>query len=202
MKLISLSFIALGVLAASLTSCDDSAKLAQEIQGTWSGAPETLVAGDASSATITQTYNFMADDDNPKQGSVLVTALVSVTGQLQGVEAVVEPFSLTAGATASMSGRWAAKDDDEIVFAWTDSTLTVNVDPEAVTLSSNVVTGAERPTIDSLKPQIAQSIKAQVAQAVEVRFHSTRKFDDIHFHGDIMSFEVNDKDMTMQKQSL
>lgn len=181
------------------TSCDDSSGLAKKVEGTWSGAPEHLIDNSASSATITETYSFFRDP-NAKSGDVVRSALVSVSGQISGTQAVIQPFSMTAGATAVVRGRWDAHDDDEIYFIWNDSTLTVNVDPEAVTLSMNILTGNESPSLDSLKPQLAESIRAQVARAVEVRFIGTRKFDDVKIKGNIMDYEVNDIKSHMARQ--
>lgn len=188
------------IAVLSLASCDESSKLANSVAGTWSGSPRTLIDNSASSATLTESYSFLLDEGSTKGGSVMRTALISVTGQIQGTEAIIQPFALTAGATASIQGNWEASSDDDIHFTWIDSTLTVNIDPSAVTLSTNLLTGQERPAIDSLKPQLAESIRAQVAQAIEVEFLGTRKFDDIKIKKNLMEYEVNDKDYIMAKQ--
>lgn len=201
MKLKSLLAIIVFGASATLTSCENSSKLADSIAGTWSGAPEKLIDNNSSAATITETYTFMHDKAS-NGGDVIVTALISVTGAVSGTEAFIQPFSIAAAATAQISGTWEAKSDNKIAFEWNDSTLVVNVDPQAVTLSANLLTNSESPSVESLKPQFAESIKAQVAQAVEVKFLAVRKFDSIKFNDRIMEYKVNDENHQMVKQGI
>lgn len=187
-----------GVLLG-LTACESPSKLASDIEGTWSGAPETLIDNTASSATITETYTFMRDETT-NGGIVVRSGLVSVTGQVNGTGAFLEPFSMTAGATAMISGSWEATSDDEICFTWNDSSLVVKVDPQALTLSTNILSGEDAATVDSMKPQLAESLRARIAQAVEIRFIGTRKFDDVKIKKSILEYEVNDIDYQMARQ--
>ena len=102
--------------AIGFQSCDDTARLIKDVTGTWSGAPEKLVDNSASSATIIDTYTFTAIPDT-KGGNVTITSLISVTGQIDGAQAIVQPFSLSASGTASIQGTWTAIDDDEIALS-------------------------------------------------------------------------------------
>lgn len=191
--------IAAVALLAGVSSCNEKSRLADEMTGTWSSAPERLMDNAASSATIVENYTFIRNG-NETGGDVTLSALISVTGSISGTDAIIQPFSLSAGAIANISGTWSAIDDDEIRLDWNDSTLTVSVDPSAVTISVNNLTGKDIPTVDSLRPQLAESIRAQIKQAVEVRFLGTRRFDDIKIKNGEMKYEVNDADRILRLQ--
>lgn len=197
-KLFSTSLLGTALLFAS---CQSSSKLADSIEGSWSGAPEKLIDNNASSATITETYTFLRENTS-NGGEVVVTALVSTTGAISGTEAIIQPFSVAAAATAQLSGTWEAKSNDEVSFTWNDSSLVVNIDPQAVTLSANTLNGAESPSVESLKPQMAESIKAQLSQALEVRFLSVKKFSDIKFGDRVLNLKVNGEEREFAKQGV
>lgn len=185
--------------AVMLTSCDEKSKLADQMSGTWSSAPEQLVDNSASSATIIETYSFIRDTDRAG-GELTLTALISITGQVNGTDAFLQPFSMTAAGMASISGSWEAVSDEDVNIHWNDSTLSVSVDPSAVVLTSNVITGQTTPQLDSIKPQLAQSINAQITQAVKLRFLGTRKFEDIKVRDGEMKYEVGDVDRLFRLQ--
>lgn len=185
--------------AIGFQSCDDTARLIKDVTGTWSGAPEKLVDNSASSATIIDTYTFTAIPDT-KGGNVTITSLISVTGQIDGAQAIVQPFSLSASGTASIQGTWTAIDDDEIALSLEPKTLDVNIDPQAVVLSSSLLSGNTSAAVDSMKPALVQTIKAQVQQAVTARYLSMKHLDDIDVKGAILKYEIGKHHYTMSRQ--
>ncbi|MCM1111094.1 MAG: hypothetical protein NC336_07800 [Clostridium sp.] len=185
--------------AVALVSCDESSRLASRIEGTWSGSPERIIDNEASTANIIETYEFVRNPGT-NGGDVRLTALVSVTGQITGGEGIIQPFSLSAAGVAAISGSWQADGDDDINLAWNDSTLTVSVDPSAVTLSMDMLTGESTPTVDSLKPQLAESIRRQTRQALEYKFLGTRRISDIKIKDNRMKCEINDVDLWFDRQ--
>ena len=185
--------------AIGFQSCDDTARLIKDVTGTWSGAPEKLVDNSASSATIIDTYTFTAIPDT-KGGNVTITSLISVTGQIDGAQAIVQPFSLSASGTASIQGTWAAIDDDEIALSLEPKTLDVNIDPQAVVLSSSLLSGNTSAAVDSMKPALVQTIKAQVQQAVTARYLSMKHLDDVDVKGSILKYEIGKHHYTMSRQ--
>lgn len=192
----------LGLLAVSalgLQSCDDSAKLAENIEGTWSGAPEHLIDTSASSASIIDTYTFTHTPDT-KGGNITITSVISVTGQIDGSQAIVQPFSLSASGTASVQGTWEAIDDDEIAVAIDPKTLNVAIDPDAVVLSSSMLTGNTSAAVDSMKPALVNTIKAQVQQAVGNRYLSLKRLDDVEVKGPMLKYEIGKQHYTMSRQ--
>ena len=131
---------------------------------------------------------------------MIVLALVSTTGQLQGSASIMQPISVSAAAKAEIVGKWQAVDDDEIHVSLDPGTLTVSVDPEGVVLTSNMLDGAAQATVSSIKPQLAESIKTQIANALQMRYASIKKIDDIDIKGNVMEYEINKSDYTASRQ--
>lgn len=196
----------IGLMAAAalagvfmMTSCDGASKLSENISGTWSGAPIHLIDNSASSASTIDTYTFTRDEKS-NGGNLIVTSLISVTGSINGSGAIVQPFSLSAAATASIQGRWNVVDDDEISVSLELKTLQVNVDPSAVVLSAAMLNGSTMASVDSMKPALVNSIGAQLRQAVSNRYLGIKKIDDIEIKGSLMEWEINKSKETLSRQ--
>lgn len=198
--MMKLSTILTLAAAAVLASCNEGSRLASAIEGTWSSAPEHLSDNTAASATTIDTYTFEIDEGNDKGGVLMISSLVSTTGQISGSDAIVQPFSLSAASTATVNGTWEAVDDDEINVSVDMSTLQVNVDPDAVVLSTSVLTGDNYNSVDSMKPALVNSIKAQVTKAITMRYASIKRIDDIDIKGDVMQWEINDVKSSLSRQ--
>lgn len=196
-KLFLMGAIALASLG--LCSCDEASKLAEKVDGTWAGAPERLIDSQASSATTLDTYTFTRDGES-RGGKLRVVSLVSTTGSIMGSAAIVQPFSLTAAATAQIDGTWLAIDDDEIQVNLDLRTLQVNVDPDAVVLSSQMLTGATSSAVDSLKPSLVNTIDAQVRQAISNRYLGIKKLDDVEVKGNLLEMEIGHNKYVLNRQ--
>lgn len=197
MRKIMYAIVALTALGMS--SCNEAAKLAKNIEGTWSGAPERFIDDPSGSATVIESTTF-AVDSTGKGGDMIIVALVSSTGQVQGSASIMQPISVSAAAKAEILGKWQAIDDDEIHVSLDPRTLTVSVDPEGVVLTTNLLDGAAQANVASIKPQVAESVKSQVANALQMRYASIKKIDDIDIKGNVMEYEISHKEYTAARQ--
>lgn len=197
MKKILISIAA--IAAVALSSCNGAGTLAREVEGTWSGVPVKFVDESASSAVIIENLIFTTDSTG-MGGSLIISGLISTTAQVQGTQAIVQPFSLSASAKSMATATWRAVDEDEIDVTVDAGSVSVTVDPQAIELTSNVMTGATAPEQTALKPQLAASMKSQLTNALVVRYAAMNKLDDVKVKGNVMKYEVADVDYTFSRQ--
>ncbi len=205
MKTQSLAILCLGALALSptLASCDSEARLAENITGTWAATPEKLIDSDAMSATAIRIIQFNPDADNNKGGDLQMTALVSITNAMSNkTPAIIESYTVSASGIATLTGEWAAVEDDKVSLHLDESTLKVSVDPEAVLVSVNTLTDATISTPDSIKPIIADHLKQQITIAVRNQIFDINAIDDIKITNNLMSCEINKRDYTLRRQDI
>lgn len=192
---------AAALCALGLSSCNEASKLAKNIEGTWSGAPERLIDDPTGTATVIESTTF-AVDSTGKGGDMIIVGLVSATGQMQGSTAIIQPISISAAAKAEVLGKWQAIDDDEIQVAIDTRTLTVSIDPEGVVLTTNMLDGDAQANVASIKPQLAEAVKQQVTNAMQMRYASIKKIDDIDIKGNVMEYEINHREYTASRQGV
>lgn len=188
-------------IACTLASCNETERLAGQMQGTWTGAPDKLVDDHTSTSTYIPAYTFIKDTDK-NGGNVTVNAIITASGSIDGSTAIVTPFSLSASGEAMLTGTWQATDDDEVALLLDTNSITVNVDPDAVIMSVNSLGEVGQPAIDSLKPQLVDVIQRQMTQAFRNKMLTVKKIDDIKIKNGFMSCEINDIDHTFQRQPL
>lgn len=188
--------------ALGLVSCDETARLAKELPGSWAGTPENISDNTAVTATILETIDITADDSAVAKGShggvVTIAGMLSATTQFVGDQA--EPVSLTASAKSLVSGTWTAIDDDEVAVILDISTLTVNVDPDAVTINNSILNGETAPQIDSMKPAVISTIAESMKRALATRYTSLRRLDDVKVKGPLLKFEIGKTDYVFTRQ--
>lgn len=197
------TYFIMGLLAVAcaLTSCDESKKLAGQLQGTWTGAPDKLVDDHTSTSSYIPAYTFVKDNDK-NGGSVTINALITASGAIDGSSAIVTPFSLSASGEAIITGTWLATDDDEIALMLDTNAIDLAVDPDAVVVSVNTLGETGQPAIDSLKPQIVDVIQRQMTQSIRNKMLTIKKIDDIKIKNGFLTCEINDHDYTFQRQAL
>lgn len=185
-----------------LVSCDETARLAKELPGSWGGTPENISDNTAVTATILETIDITADDSAVAKGShggvVTIAGMLSATTQF--VSDQTEPVSLTASAKSLVSGTWTAIDDDEVAVILDISTLTVNVDPDAVTINNSILNGEAAPQIDSMKPAVISTIAESMKRALATRYTSLRRLDDVKVKGPLLKFEIGKTDYVFTRQ--
>ncbi len=190
-------YLFIGLMAVAFGSCDENARLARDIQGTWAGTPEHLNDAEAAASTIIETYTFTPDEVNPKakNGNVTITGNVSAT-----IPMAVNPVSISAAASTSIQGTWTVIDDDEIALVLDFKSLQVKVDPDAVAISNDIFTDQSIPQVDSLRSEVVANIAAQLRRDVEMRYMAVRQLDDVKIKGPILKFEIADTEYVLTRQ--
>lgn len=189
--------LALSGLCTLMSSCSGS----DQLPGLWQGTPERLnTIPSAAYATSAMSLDFGPRTDK-HSGNVIVSTVIDVTQSVDGLsQTILEPFEATVTATAQISGRYTWKDDDELLLALDGSTMTVSVDPAGVTFSENILTGTERPVLDSLTTATVNRWKAEITGAASEQFARFAAIDDVSIHhGDIMSCEAGHRDYTFRR---
>lgn len=200
MKKILLGMVAL--LGVALTGCNEADRLASKVAGVWSSNPQMLVNDVGSQATLIESINFMRDESTPG-GEVIITGLISSTGSMTGNDAVMEPFEMAASARSTVKGKWTAVDDDEITLALDVTKMTVEVDPSALVISGNVLTGATQSNPEQLRPQMATLVEAALRRQLTARYTAMTKLDDVKLINDNtqLKFEVGKTDYVYSSQA-
>lgn len=187
-------------MVATLTGCNEKSKLANKVEGVWSGNPERVDDTTAAYSTVIKTFDFQVDDTG-EGGTVVVTALIDVQNSMTGGIGTVQPIELSAAATASVTGSWQAIDDDEIVITLDAQSAQVNVDPDAVRLDYSNVSGESAPETTSMRPAAAAVVGRQVNAVLTRNILTINKLDDIKVHnGTVMECEIDDTDVTLRRQ--
>lgn len=190
-------------LALGLSACNESARLADQLPGVWTGTPENFSDNSAVSATIIESYAFSPDTSAKAQkysGTLTITGAISSNIQVVGSESFIEPLNLTAAAVSTISGTWRVVDDDEISIALNPATLNIKVDRDGVAINSNLMNGNASPAIDSIRPEIVSTIENGMRQSLANRYAHVRMMDDVKIKKPIMKFEIGKTDYVLTLQ--
>ncbi|MDE6369684.1 MAG: hypothetical protein K2K94_10660 [Muribaculaceae bacterium] len=186
---------------AALSSCSNH----PEIEGTWTGTPTRIDnISAACDASATMSISFTQDEKSAQSGEVTISALIDanqpVTSETAGLD---QPYEVSVAATAVITGHWSyeEKGDDDIIITLDPSTLQVNVDPNGVTFSNDVLTETQQPLLDSLSSATADAWKKSIAKAMSERFYDMNRISDIKINNGIMSCEIHDRDFTFRRVS-
>ncbi len=189
-------------LALAFQACDNASSLSKDLEGAWTGNPDRLFDSQASSGTIIETFSFTPVDSVKDGGSVTVTSLLSVTGAVSGAEGITQPVSVTASGSASISGTYRCVSADRAEITLDPQTLTVNVDPDAVVVNADVLTGTSAPAnMATLKPNLAQSIASQFRTAVSQRVPDSATLESLSIKdGTTLKFKIDKTTYTLTRQ--
>jgi len=185
-------------ISSMLSSCDSKARLAEAIQGNWTGNPEKVLDSGAATASMVRLMEFTRGSADT-EGSVTMTAIITVENTMQFNDSIVSPLQITATGTASVTGIYQAKDDDELIISLDATSMSVKLDPEAVQLNYNLLAGSSAPVVDKLKPGAAILATQQINRAAQNVFSNITDIDDIHIEGSIMKCEINKRDLVFTK---
>ncbi len=183
-----------------MTACDTKAKLAESVQGKWTGNPEKMLDTGAASASMVRTLEFTKGAADT-EGSVTMTAMITVENTMQSNDSIVTPLQITASGVATITGVYQAKDDDELTISLDATSMNVNVDPDAVKLNYNIATATSAPLVEKLKPGAAILATQQINRAAQNAFSNITEIDDIKIEGSIMRCEINHTDLTFTKST-
>lgn len=199
--------LALSGIVLLLGSCDKT----PDVAGTWEGnAVRMDAAADnktaAPSATTARPINtqiatnltFIPDATDAKKGTVELASDIDVVDYVPFNDTADSPYELNIAATSVATGSYHFTDDDEIVIAIDNKSVKVNIDPEAVSYGSNVLTGVQTPAIDSIKPAIVNRYNTLLLPEVKNYYSRFNKIDDIKVKESIMSCEIGDRDYTFR----
>ncbi|MBD5220460.1 MAG: hypothetical protein HDS72_09575 [Bacteroidales bacterium] len=194
-------FAAASVLGLSslITSCSN----AEQLTGAWQGNPTRITVPGAEYATNTITLDFAPDQSNRRAGTLNISATMDVQ---QAVNTTIDntfnqPYTTSIAATASITGQYSAEkgDDDDILVHFDPSTFAVNIDPDGVTFSENILTDAPQATLDSITTATVERWRAAISSALQAEFGKYSKIEDIKIHHDnMMSCEIADRDETFR----
>ncbi len=192
------------IVALGLSSCDENARLAKELHGTWAGTPENVTDNTAITATLIETYSFTDAAQTMSKGAyggdISITGMISCSTQILADSTIIEPVTLTASAVSTINGTWTVIDDDEIAVSLNPQTLVVTMDPEAVSVANNVVTNNDNPSIEKLRPGITVTLRDGIKHTLSMRYASIRQLDDIKIKGPLLKFEIGKNDYVFTRQ--
>ena len=183
-----------------MTACDTKAKLAESVQGKWTGNPEKMLDTGAASGSMVRTLELTKGAADT-EGSVTMTAIITVENTMQSNDSIVTPLQITASGVATITGVYQAKDDDELTISLDATSMNVNVDPDAVKLNYNIATATSAPLVEKLKPGAAILATQQINRAAQNAFSNITEIDDIKIEGSIMHCEINHTDLTFTKST-
>ncbi len=192
-----LMFAAAAMLAAC-TACSGG----PAIDGAWTSAP-TRIDNElpiASEASDVLTLVFDAPK-GAKSGAVTITSEITANQPVEAgtIDSFDEPYEVSVSATATITGTWSLEDRDDIVIFLDRNTLEVNVDPDGVAYSQNLIDGMQQPQVDSLTAVTAERWRSAIRSAATARFISLDKLDDVKVKDNILSCEVGKRDLTFHR---
>lgn len=192
----------MALVALAFTGCDEATGLAKKVAGTWTSTPQMLVNDVGSQATIVESITFVRDSD-AAGGEVVITGLISSSGAMTGSDAIMQPFEMAASAKSTVQGTWRAVDDDEIILALDVQKMTVDVDPSALVISGNVLTGSTQSNPETLKPQMAAMVQTALRRQLTARYTAMTKLDDVKVKDKdaVLKFEVGKTDYVYSNQA-
>ncbi len=184
----TISIIAAGLVMLGLASCDNR----PDIVGQWQGTLKDAVP-QAATSNVTVNYSFSRDGSTSAAYDFEFYEATKPEGEL------VSPYQLNVAGTASVQGTWqyVDREDDEVAITYDMSTLQVNVDPDAVVLQSDALTGMQEPQVDSLKTAVLQ----RYTQIITSYLKSSPNvyWDDVEVKKPILKYEVDKCDRVLQQ---
>lgn len=202
MKIRLLQLALAAAIVTGLTSCDEKAKLAGDVAGTWSTEQIELYNDAQGQAFGNDMFVFDLSGKDSRGGTVNIASTISLTRAADAISPANQPFSVSVAATSSINGKWQAVDDDEITISFDANSLKVSVDPDAVALVANPLSGQTQSEIDSIRPQMAAMYQMELTNAMRSHYSKYTKLDDVKLknNGTTLNIEVGDTDMPLQKR--
>lgn len=190
-------------LAIIMNSCDSKAEMAKNLEGTWASNVVPVEIPNTLSATALYMMNFTPQNGvaDPVKGDFKTSVLINVVTMAPQSDLIVQPYSVSASAIASIDGTWKATEDDEVMLSLDPSTIKVKVDPSDVVLSDNILSGENEASADTISTVLAQHVKNLVTNTYRRKFLMFNKIEDIKIKKNEMKCEINDRDYMFSRQS-
>jgi hypothetical protein len=195
--------LAMPALAAMLTfsSCDSKQKLSDNLRGTWATDPEAIHDTGAARTTITRLIEFTPSGSNG-EGNLTMVAYITVENTVPFNDSIVTPLAITASGTATISGLYQVKDDDDMSLTLDSSSLSVNVDPDAVRLNYNILTENSSSEVVNLTGAAAMLASQQIGHIARNMFFHLTEIEDIKVNNNLMKCELGDVDFVFHRQAV
>lgn len=191
--------VSMTAMASFMNSCDSKARLVSEIEGTWSSAP-VMVANDYSGRYTASDLLTFTPGGSKTGGNISIQARLDMQHASGTDTPLTAPFSISIAGMATINGTWRAVDDDEIVVVLDRESFMVEVDPSAVALYMNPLTGEESPAVDSIKPQMMNFARAEFRRLATAHFNQFGHVEvKIKDNGTIMKMEVGENDVLFHR---
>lgn len=198
MKKVLIALCCMGAMLTVVSSCDSKGRLAEAVEGEWTGNPERLLDTGAASATMVRMMEF-SPGEVATEGTVTMTAIITVENTMQFNESVVTPLTITATGTATITGIYQVRDHDDILVGLDATSLSVSVDPDAVQLNYNILSEDSAPMVEKLKPGAAVLATQQINRAAQNAFANITEIEDIHIKNNTMRCEISDRDIAFSR---
>ena len=198
MKKVLIALCCMGAGLTVVSSCDSKGRLAEAVEGEWTGNPERLLDTGAASATMVRMMEF-SPGEVATEGTITMTAVITVENTMQFNESVVTPLTITATGTATITGTYQVRDHDDILVGLDATSLSVSVDPDAVQLNYNIISEDSAPMVEKLKPGAAVLATQQINRAAQNAFANITEIEDIHIKNNTMRCEIGDHDIAFSR---
>lgn len=182
------------VAAVGLSACDDAAKLAENMQGTWVGEPTSMMPAKPdkhhkgapgqmvpdTEMTCSPTITFKLEQGT-KGGTVNIDATYTVSQSVVTSIDTIAPIKATVSGTATVTGKWVAKDDDDIVLTLDPSKIDVSINPSTLKIDYAVLTDCPVSKLEGIEANVSANIEPQVKELFRQRLSQIRELEDIKF---------------------
>ncbi len=200
----SLCAIMAVALTAIFTSCDGK----PDVEGTWAGTMQQLapggqdgVTGPLVNSTVVTRIQFIPIPSDSIDGNIVLYSDISAQDEIaeyNGISLDV-PYEVSVAATSNIKGTYKFVDDDDIAVYLDDSTLEVSIDPKAVKFTANVLTGEQNPEIENLREGQYWRFNSDIMANMRLVYAKYQHISDIEIKDNILSCEVDDRDMTFRR---
>ncbi len=181
--------------AAAVTACGSKEKLADAVQGTWTSVPQKIEVASQYEADVVKVYELLPD------GQAIISAMISTEKSLPGTDEMIEPVSLNAAATATMSGTYEAVSDSEIRIKLDPKSLKMNVDPKAVSFMYDGLTSQEAPEVTALSATYARQLTDELTPVISADFFGAATLSGIKINGDKMTCRIDGTTVTLHREN-
>ncbi len=193
--------MAVGVILAGMSSCDEKAALAKDVAGSWQSDETEIFNDNTGVVTGADNLTFALSEDGAAGGTVTFTTNMSVERPSDPSGPLGLPFSVSVAATSTIQGNWAAVDDDEIDVHLDAATFALNVDPDAVALIMDPLAGTTEASLDSIRPQMADFVRTQLMTKMRTYYNRFARLDDVKIKnkGALLQIEAGDKEIILHR---
>lgn len=185
----------------ALAGCDSPSKLADRVSGSWTGDMQAIPVGRAGTSSIVERITFQRDS-SMAGGIVIISADISSDQPVESARGeLVDVVSVTAAARSTITGTWRAIDNDGIALDLDMRSINVRVDPDMVELLVNPLTDANRPVIDSVRPQMVNYMHALIARAMHDHYLTYSRLEDVALvnNGADLEMEIDHHNMMFHR---